>query len=91
MLQLNLVYKILIIHKIVRKANSVLCIIKHTFPCRGANTIALLFTTPLTCVIVQHCSAAWNPNILKNIRKLKLVKRRATKLIPSLYGLSHMH
>ena len=76
------------INIIVQKANNVLGIIKRTFTYRDANSIRLLYTT-LVRPILDYCSTVWYHLLLKNIRKLDLVQRRSTKIIPSLYDLSY--
>ena len=76
------------VNQIVMKANRVLGIIKRTFASRDANTIRLLYVT-LVRPILDYASTVWNPHLMKNIRKLEAVQRRATKLIPSFYNLTY--
>ena len=76
------------VNQIVMKANRVLGTIKRTFISRDANTIRLLYVT-LVRPILDYASTVWNPHLMKNIRKLEAVQRRATKLIPSFYNMSY--
>ena len=76
------------VNQIVMKANRVLGIIKRTFASRDANTIRLLYVT-LVHPILDYASTVWNPHLMKNIRKLEAVQRRATKLIPFFYNLTY--
>jgi len=70
------------------KANRVLGTIKHTFASRDANTIRLLYVN-LVHPILDYASTVWNPTLMKNIRKLEAVQRRATKLITSFHNLTY--
>ena len=70
------------------KANRVLGIIKRTFASRDANTIKLLYVT-LVRPILDYALTVWNLHLMKNIRKLEAVQKRATKLIPSFYNLTY--
>ena len=72
----------------VAKANKVLGIIKRTFASRNANTIRLLYIT-LVHPILDYGSTVWNPHLIKNIRKLEAVQRRATKFVLSFNNLTY--
>ena len=76
------------VNQIVMKANRVLGIIKRTFASRDAHTVRLLYA-PLFRPILYYSSTVWNLYLMKNIRKLEAVQRRATKLIPSFYNMSY--
>jgi len=76
------------INQTITKANRVLGIIKRTFASRDANTIRLLYIT-LVRPILDYGSTIWNPHLMKNIRKLEAVQRRATKLISSFNNLTY--
>jgi len=76
------------VNEIVMKANKVLGTIKCTIISRDANTIRLLYIT-LVRPILDYGSTTWNPHLIKNMRKLEPLQRRATKLIPSFYNMSY--
>ena len=76
------------VNQIVMKANRVLGIVKHTFASRDTQTVRLLYAT-LVRPILDYSSTVWNPYLMKNIRKLEAIQRKATKLIPSFYNMSY--
>ena len=68
------------------KANSVLEMLKRTFVHWNARVLVKLFTSYVRSHL-EYCSFVWNPYRKKDIKKLKQVQRRATKLVPELHHL----
>ena len=72
----------------VKKANSMLAIIRRTF----VNLRKELFIPLYKSLVRSHlefASSVWCPYKIKHIEKLEKVQRRATKLIPGLKDLSY--
>ena len=65
----------------VRKANRILGIINHTFRKLNPHIFRLLYVS-LVRPHLEYASPVWNPHLLKDIRALESVQRRATRLVP---------
>ncbi len=66
---------------IVTRAYKILGILRHTFgSVNGINEKKILYLSLVRSQLV-YCSAIWRPNLLKDIKKLEQVQRRATKFI----------
>ena len=67
--------------KISSKANKILGLIKRT--CRGLPDVTTLRT--LYCTLVrsqlEYCTVVWSPYTARNVDKLEMIQRRATKFI----------
>lgn len=71
-------------HQIISKANKTLGLIRRSF-----NTTSISAKKKLYLSLVRskmtYCSPAWRPNLLKDIKALEQVQRRATKYITNDY------
>ena len=76
------------IGNIVRKANTVLGLIKRSFRYLNIECFLLLYKS-LVRPLLEYSSPVWNPNKVKNIRLLESVQRRATKLVANVSEMSY--
>ena len=76
------------IDHITSKANKVLSCIRRSFSYIDKNTFIVLYKS-LVRPILEYASPTWSPFLLKDIRKIEQVQRRATKLIPNIKDLSY--
>ena len=70
------------------KANYVLGILKRTFKKWNPNMFVKLYTAYVR-PILEYCAPIWCPFLLKDIKKLESVQRRATKLVPQLRNMKY--
>ena len=73
----------------VRKASKMLGIIYHGF-CHLTPTVFHMLYTSLVRPHLDYASIIWNPYLLKDIRKLEAVQRRATRIVPQLNGMTYV-
>jgi len=73
------------VNQIVMKVNRSLGIIKRTF----ASHCKIVVCYSCSPNFGLYSSTVWNPYLMKNIHKLEVVQRRATKLILSFYNMSY--
>ena len=71
----------------VKKANSILGLIKRSFVALDEDTLLLLFTS----MVRPHLEYAniWGPHFIGDIRAIERVQKGATKLIPVLRNLPY--
>ena len=72
----------------IKKANGVLASIKRTINYPSLETFNILYKA-LVRPSLESAAAVWSPSLVKDIRSLESVQRRATKLVPSLRNLSY--
>ena len=72
----------------IKKANGVLASIKRTIKYLSIQTFNTLYKA-LVRPLLESAGAVWSPSLVKDIRSLESVQRRATKLVPSLRNLSY--
>ena len=72
----------------IKKANGVLASIKRTITYLSLETFNMLYKA-LVRPLLEKAGAVWNPSLVKDIRSLESVQRRATKLVQSLRNLSY--
>ena len=72
----------------IMKANRMVGIIKCTFLHLTPTAFCILYIS-LVRPHLDYASITWNPYLLKDIRALEAVQRRATKMVPDLSRLTH--
>ena len=72
----------------IKKANSVLASIKRTIRYMDKSVFTLLYKS-IVRPILEFCGAVWNPHLVKQIKAIESVQRRATKLVPNIKHLSY--
>ena len=72
------------IDQVAKKANNTLAFLRRNFHQCPRNTKALWYTT-LVRPLTEYSSVIWDPYTAENIRKLKIVHRRAARLVYSNY------
>ena len=72
----------------VKKANSVLGVIKRTFAKRDEKTFPLLYKT-LVRPHLEYGNVVWGPLYQEDIKAVEKVQRRATKIVPGLGNMSY--
>jgi hypothetical protein len=72
----------------VRKANTVMMVIRNTFTYLDKESFLLLYKA-LVRPHVEYCNQVWHPNLQKHIDMVENVQRRATKLVPGLRDMSY--
>ena len=70
----------------VKKANSILGLIKRSFVALDEDTPPLLFTS-MVRPHLEYANIIWGPHFIGDIRAVERVQKRATKLIPILRNL----
>ena len=76
------------ISSIILKANKILATIKRSFKYLTEQTFPLLYKS-LVRPHLEYCNAVWSPHLIKHVKAIEAVQRRATKLVPSLRSLSY--
>ena len=76
------------ISSIILKANKILATIKRSFKYLTEQTFPLLYKS-LVRPHLEYCNAVWSPHLIKHVKAIETVQRRATKLVPSLRSLSY--
>lgn len=74
--------------KAAAAANSMLGRVKRTFTYMDKEMFLPIYKT-LVRPRMEHAIQAWSPHLLKDIRKLEKVQRRATKLVSGLSDMSY--
>ena len=72
----------------IKKANSVLASIKRTIRYMDKSVFTMLYKS-IVRPILEFCWAVWNPHLVKQIKSIESVQRRATKLVPDIKHLSY--
>ena len=67
----------------VKKANSVVGLIRRTFSYLDSDMFKTLFTS-IVRPIVEYAAPVWNPYLCKHINALEKIQERATKMVPGL-------
>ena len=73
---------------VVKKANSVLGIIKRAFGKHDEKTLPLLFKT-LVRPHLEYGNVVWGPLFQEDIKAIERVQRRATKMVPGLCDMTY--
>ena len=76
------------INEKVRKANSMIFLIKQTFKYLNSEMFTLLYKS-LVRPHLEYASPVWSPILKTDINSLEKAQRRATKLVPELSTLSY--
>ena len=71
------------ISKVVQKANGVLASIKRTFKYINIDSFPVLYKS-LVRPHLEYCNSIWSPYMVKDIKLMESVQRRATKIVPTL-------
>jgi len=69
----------------VKQANRILGMIKRNFADRSKETILALYKS-LVRPYLEYCIPVWNPYLVKDVKLIEGVQRRATKMIQ---GIQH--
>ena len=72
----------------IKKANSVLASIKRTIRYLDKSVFTMLYKS-IVKPILELCGAVWNSHLVKQIKSIESVQRRATKLVPDIKHLSY--
>ena len=72
----------------VKTANKILGMINRNF-CNKTEEIILSLYKSLVRPHLEYCVQAWRPHLVKDIELLESVQRRATRMSPSLKGLTY--
>ena len=72
----------------MKKANSVLGVIKRTFAKRDEETFPLLYKS-LVRPHLEYGNVVWGPLFQEDIKAVEKVQRRATKMVPGLGNMSY--
>ena len=76
------------INEKVKKANSLIFLIKHTFKYLNSEMFNLLYKS-IVRPHLEYASPAWSPTLKIDINSIEKVQRRATRLVPALSSLSY--
>src|SRR6267154_4576373 len=71
--------------KVVKTANRALGLISRTFQNKSKEIIIPLYKS-LVQPHLEYCVQVWRPYLIKDIRLIENVQRRATRMIPELHG-----
>ena len=66
----------------IKKANGVLASITRTIRYMDKSVFTMLYKS-IVRPILEFCGAIWNPHLVKQIKSIESVQRRATKLVPN--------
>ena len=72
----------------VKKASRMLGLVRATFTCLDEITVPKLFTT-MVRPHLEYGNVIWHPRFRRDKLEIEKIQRRATRLIPSLKGLSY--
>ena len=72
----------------IKKANSMMGIIRRTYTYLDQNSFLLLFKS-LVRPHLEYANQAWSPHLKKHITSIENVQRRATKQIPGLKTMTY--
>ena len=67
----------------VKKANSILGLIKRSFVALDEDTLPVLFTS-MVRPHLEYANIIWGPHFIGDVRSVERVQKRATKLVPLL-------
>ena len=73
---------------VLKKANRVIGIIKHTFSYMDEEMFLALYKT-MVRPHMEYCEEVWNPHLKRDIALLEKIQRRATKLVPTIKDLPY--
>ena len=73
---------------VIKKANSVLGVIKRAFGKPDAKTLPLLYKN-LVRPHLEYGNVVWGPYFKEDIKAVERVQRRATKLVPGLWNIPY--
>ena len=71
------------ISNVVQKANGVLASIRKAFKYINKDSFPVLYKS-LVRPHLEYCNSIWSPYMLKDIKLIENVQRRATKIVPTL-------
>ena len=71
------------ISNVVQKANGVLASIRRTFKYINKDSFPVLYKS-LVRPHLEYCKSIWSPYMVKDIKLIESVQRRATKIVPTL-------
>jgi ribonuclease P/MRP protein subunit RPP40 len=71
--------------KVVKTANHILGMIRRTFLNRSKEIIIPLYKF-LVRPHLEYCVQVWRPHLIKDIKLIKNVQHRTTRMIPELHG-----
>ena len=71
------------ISNVVQKANGVLVSIRRTFKYINKDSFPVLYKS-LVRPHLKYCNSIWSPYMVKDIKLIESVQRRATKIVPNL-------
>ena len=71
------------ISNVVQKANEVLASIRRTFKYINKDSFPVLYKS-LVRPHLEYCNSIWSPYMVKDIKLIESVQRRATKIVPTL-------
>jgi hypothetical protein len=71
--------------KVVKTANRILGMINRTFHNKSKELMIPLYKS-LVRPHLEYCVQAWRPHLIKDIKLIENVQRRATRMIPELHG-----
>ena len=77
------------INLLIHKANKMLGIIYRSFQHLTPTVFHMLYVS-LVRPHLDYASAVWNPHLLKDIRALEAVQRRATRMVPKFDTMSYI-
>ena len=72
----------------IRKANSIMGLIRRTYTYLDEENFLLLYKA-LVRPHIEYANQVWAPHLKKHIVEIENVQRRATKLIPGFKNLSY--
>lgn len=72
----------------INKANRIAGLIRRTFITLDEKMFKPLYTT-LVRPHLEYANQVWNPHLMKDIKAIENVQRRATRLLPGMAGLSY--
>ena len=76
------------VSKAVSKASRMLGLVRATFSCLDESTVPRLFTT-MVRPHLEYGNIIWHPRYRRDKLEVEKIQRRATRLIPSLKGMSY--
>ena len=71
------------ISNVVQKANGVLASIRKVFKYINKDIFPVLYKS-LVRPHLEYCNSIWNPYMVKDVKLIESVQRRATKVVPTL-------
>ena len=74
---------------VIKKANSILGLIKRSFSVLDENTLPRLYTS-MVRPHLEYGNVIWGPHYKGDIKAIEKVQKRATKIVPSLKNLPYV-